>query len=147
MSSQGVCGSDLIDHREHEAAAEASHKMRCAFGQQSGGCFFSVEVCVFSCCLTCPIRHGATQTCTRTRTRKTQSLSTLRHSQLSRRNRSKERAWSPKRANYSGHSRASRGGPEGSSRARGFLRCLVFLASRSIACEVRATERQQTWHH
>ena len=45
--------------------------------------FFSVEVCVFSCCLTCPIRHGATQTCTRTT--KTQSLSTLRHSQLKRR--------------------------------------------------------------
>ena len=54
VSSQGICGSDLIDHRQREAAAEASHKMRCAFGQQSGGGFFSVEVCGFSCCLTVP---------------------------------------------------------------------------------------------
>ena len=74
VSSQGI---DLIDHREHEAAAEASHKMRCAFGQHRIGCFFSVEICGFSCCLTCPIRHGAMQTCKRTRTTKTQSLSTL----------------------------------------------------------------------
>ena len=82
VSSQCVCGSDLVDFREHEAAAEASHKMRFSLGQQSGGCFFSVEVCGFFCCLTCPIWHGATQTCTRTRTTKTQSFSTLRNSQL-----------------------------------------------------------------
>ena len=40
VSSQGVCGSDLIDHREHEAAAEASHKMLCAFWSAKWWLFF-----------------------------------------------------------------------------------------------------------
>ena len=42
-------------------------------------------------------------------------------------------------AHYSGHSRASRGGPEGSSRARGFPRCQFSLASMStVPCAPRS---------
>ena len=176
VSSQGVCGSDLIDHREHEAAAEASHKMLCASRQQSGGCFFSVEVCGFSCCLTCPIRHGATQTCTRTRTTKTQSLSTLRSSQLkwsswklalriwpnnlqlylpiwrsARKLKSMKPQWGKSMVSWT--RKLFRTQSRESRRSRRQFTCSriptmpILPWSRSTAYEVRAAEWQQTWHH
>ena len=154
--------------------------MRCAFGQQSGGCFFSVEVCVFSCCVTCPIRHGATQTSHKNKNNKDSKSQhfekfaaevaqleastadlTERFAAVPSNSEVNAKIEADESAVRKEHSllnaqtvsdsvarvEASRGGPEGNSRARGCPRCHFFLASRSIAYEVRATERQQTWHH
>ena len=72
---------DFIDRLEQEAAAEASPQgVLCAVAQLV--VVVSDDLCAFSYCLTCTIRHGATESCTRTRTKETQRLSKLRNSQL-----------------------------------------------------------------
>ena len=73
---------DLLDRLQQEAAAEASHKVRCSFVLSSSRCFVSEEVLNLNCCVNITIRHGAMLSCTRTRTKEMQSLSRYRNLQL-----------------------------------------------------------------